>query len=226
VLEWNPPHAKWFVGARLNVCYNCVGTCRSSAGLAARPAILCGRASRCTGRPAHARVGASRRSRFRDITYDQLHDDVCRFANGLRALGIRRGDVVTIYMPMVPEAAIAMLACARIGAPHSVIFGGFSSQAIVDRVEDAKSTILITADGGRRRGQVVPLKANVDEALKRTSLIKKVVVLKHTGNACPMEPEARHLVERRGGAAEHGLPPRADGRRGPAVHPVHVGLDG
>jgi acetyl-CoA synthetase len=185
VLEWNAPHAKWFVGGRLNVCYNCVDL-QIDRGLGKKTAIL------WEGEPMH--VSASPRAsggapsvEVRDISYDELHDEVCKFANGLRALGIRKGDVVTIYMPMVPEAAIAMLACARIGAPHSVIFGGFSSQAIVDRVEDAKSTVIITADGGRRRGSVVPLKANVDEALKKTSLVKKVVVYKHTGNACHME---------------------------------------
>src|SRR5262249_16418473 len=108
-------------------------------------------------------------------------DDVNRFANGLKKLGVKKGDRVTIYMPMVPEAAVAMLACARIGAAHSVIFGGFSSQAIADRVEDAKSEYIITADGGYRRGQIVRLKNNVDEALTKTALVKKVVVLKHTG---------------------------------------------
>src|SRR5204862_626615 len=105
-------------------------------------------------------------------TYQQLKDDVCRFANGLKNLGVKKGDRVTIYMPMVPEAVVAMLACARLGAPHSVIFGGFSSQAIADRVEDAQSHYLITSDGGYRRGAVVALKTNVDEALTKTSLVK------------------------------------------------------
>src|SRR5207237_491596 len=99
---------------------------------------------------------------------------------GLKKLGVKKGDRITIYMPMIPESAVAMLACARLGAAHSVIFGGFSSQAIADRVEDAKSHVIITADGGNRRGQVVALKANVDEALTKTNLIEKVVVLKHT----------------------------------------------
>src|SRR3712207_3897431 len=124
--------------------------------------------------------------------YTTLFRSVCRFANGRRKLGIKKGDRVTIYMPMVPEAAVAMLACARLGAPHSVIFGGFSSQAIVDRVEDAKSNVIITADGGFRRGSVVPLKNNVDEALKRTDLVKKVVVPQRVGNtpAFPGAPAA------------------------------------
>jgi len=185
VLEWNAPDAKWFVGGRLNVCYNCVDL-QIDRGMGAKTAIL------WEGEPVHESnnprtSGGEPSVEVREISYQQLHDDVCRFANALRAQGVRKGDVVTIYMPMVPEAAVAMLACARIGAVHSVIFGGFSSQAIVDRVEDARSTIMITADGGRRRGQIVPLKANVDEALKKTSLIKKVIVYKHTGNACHME---------------------------------------
>ena len=118
----------------------------------------------------------------RTFTFSQLRDEVCKFANGLKSLGVKKGDRVTIYMPMIAEAAIAMLACARIGATHSVIFGGFSSQAIVDRVTDAQSSIIITADGGSRRGTIVPLKANVDEALKKTDLVKKVIVLKHGKN--------------------------------------------
>jgi acetyl-CoA synthetase len=123
----------------------------------------------------------------RKISYQQLKDDVCRFANGLKKLGVKKGDCVTIYMPMTPEAAVAMLACARLGATHSVIFGGFSSQAIADRVEDAKSSLIITGDGGRRRGAVVQLKKNVDEALKKTDRVKKVVVLKHVGTPIDMQ---------------------------------------
>jgi acetyl-CoA synthetase len=186
VLEWNPPHAKWFVGARLNACYNCVDH-QISRGFGQKTALL------WEGEPMHTssspRASAGEPSvDVRDITYDQLHDEVCRFANALRNLGVKKGDVVTIYMPMIPEAVFAMLACARIGAPHSVIFGGFSSQAIVDRVEDARSSVIITADGGRRRGAIVPLKANVDEALKKTDRVKQVIVYKHAGNPCHMEP--------------------------------------
>src|SRR5258706_6245981 len=187
VREWNSPHAKWFVGGRLNVCYNSVDL-QTARGFGKKTAIL------WEGEPMH--VSSSPRAsggepsvEIRDISYNELHDEVCRFANGLRQLGGKRGNVVTIYMPMTPEAAIAMLACARIGAIHSVIFGGFSSQAIADRVEDAKSNILITADGGRRRGQIVPLKAKVDEALKKTDGIKRVVVFKHSGNPCNWEAE-------------------------------------
>ena len=172
VLDWTPPYAKWFVGAKTNVAYNCLDH-QVAQGRGNKTAILFeGEPSLSDGSP-----------KVRHITFSQLKDAVCQFANGLKSRGVKKGDRVTIYMPMIPEAAIAMLACARLGASHSVIFGGFSSQAIVDRVTDAKSTIIITADGGHRRGQIVPLKANVDEALKLTDLVKQVIVLKHTGNA-------------------------------------------
>jgi acetyl-CoA synthetase len=164
VLDWKLPNAKWFVGGKTNVSYNCLDF-QIERGRGGKTAIL------WEGEP-----GETRR-----ITYQQLREDVCRLANGLKKLGVGKGTRVTIYMPMIPEAAVAMLACARLGAPHSVIFGGFSSQAIADRVEDAKCEILITADAGRRRGQIVPLKNNVDEAGKKTALLKKVIVFKHTG---------------------------------------------
>ncbi|HEX3356493.1 MAG TPA: acetate--CoA ligase, partial [Tepidisphaeraceae bacterium] len=173
VLDWNVPNAKWFVGGKTNLSYNCLDR-QIDAGRGDKTAIL------WEGEPASA--GGSSTGEIKKITYNQLRDEVCRFANGLKKLGVKRGDRVTIYMPMVPEAAVAMLACARLGAAHSVIFGGFSSQAIADRVEDAKSNLIITADGGFRRGAVVPLKNNVDEALKKTSLVKNVVVLKRAGN--------------------------------------------
>ena len=171
VLDWKVPDAKWFVGAKTNMAYNCLDY-QIAQGRGNKTAILFeGEPLQPDGRPD-----------VRHITFSQLRDDVGRLANGLKKLGVKKGDRVTIYMPMIPEAAVAMLACARLGASHSVIFGGFSSQAIVDRVTDAKSTIIITADGGNRRGQVVPLKANVDEALTLTDLVKQVIVLKHTGN--------------------------------------------
>src|SRR5207237_2440501 len=160
VLEWKAPYAKWFVGGTTNLSYNCLDR-QIAAGKGDKIAII------WEGEP------LSPNPEIRRITYKQLKDDVCRLANGLKSLGIKRGDRVTIYMPMVPEAVVAMLACARLGAPHSVIFGGFSSQAIADRVEDAQSHYLITADGGFRRGPVVALKTNVDEALKETLLCKK-----------------------------------------------------
>jgi acetyl-CoA synthetase len=171
VLEWKLPDAKWFVGGKTNVAFNCLDR-QVELGRGNKTAIL------WEGEP---EIEAGKGPEIRRVTFSQLRDDVGRFANGLKKLGVKRGTRVTIYMPMVPEAAVAMLACARLGAPHSVIFGGFSSQAIADRVQDAGSEILITADGGKRRGQIVPLKANVDEAAAKTALIKKVVVLKHVG---------------------------------------------
>jgi acetyl-CoA synthetase len=176
VLEWDAPYAKWFVGGRTNVAYNCLDR-QVELGRGDKAAIL------WEGEPESGRPGSG--GSVHRVSYRQLRDDVCRFANGLKSIGVKKGDRVTIYMPMVPEAAVAMLACARLGAAHSVIFGGFSSQAIVDRVTDAKSTVIITADGGFRRGNVVPLKANVDDALTKTDLVKKVVVLERVGSGGP-----------------------------------------
>ena len=173
VLDWKPPYGKWFVGGKTNLSYNCLDL-QVERGRGDKAAIL------WEGEPESGRPGSG--GSVHRVTYRQLRDDVCRFANGLKSLGVKKGDRVTIYMPMVPEAVVAILACARLGAPHSVIFGGFSSQAIADRVEDAKSTVIITADGGFRRGNVVPLKNNVDEALTRTDRVKKVVVLQRVGN--------------------------------------------
>jgi len=177
VLDWKPPYAKWFVGGKLNASYVCLDA-QIERGLADKAAIL------WEGEPESGRPGSG--GSVHRISFRQLRDEVCRLANALKKLGVKKGDRVTIYMPMVPEAAIAMLACARLGAAHSVIFGGFSSQAIVDRVEDAKSNLIITADGGFRRGHIVPLKKNVDEALKITDLVKKVVVLQRVG--APVDP--------------------------------------
>ncbi|HEX4793166.1 MAG TPA: acetate--CoA ligase [Humisphaera sp.] len=174
VLEWNPPHAKWFVGGKLNVAYNCLDH-QIDRGHGDKAAIL------WEGEPVAGMPGSG--GSVHRISYRQLKDMVCRCANGLKELGVKKGDRVTIYMPMVPEAAVAMLACARIGAAHSVIFGGFSSQAIADRVEDAQSDIIITADGGYRRGNVVPLKQNVDDALTKTNRVRKVIVLQRIGAA-------------------------------------------
>jgi acetyl-CoA synthetase len=171
VLEWKLPNAKWFIGGKTNLSFNCLDY-QIEKGRGKKTAILW---------EAEPEAAAGKGGEVRRITFEQLRDQVCRFANGLKKLGVKKGTRVTIYMPMVPEVAVAMLACARLGAPHSVIFGGFSSQAIADRVDDAKCEIVITADGGRRRGQFVALKHNVDEAAKKTSQIKKVIVFKHTG---------------------------------------------
>ncbi|HZL35026.1 MAG TPA: acetate--CoA ligase [Tepidisphaeraceae bacterium] len=172
VLEWNSPHANWFVGGKLNAAYNCLEA-QIAKGRGDKAAIL------WEGEPESGTAGSG--GSVHRISYHQLKDQVCRFSNALKNLGVKKGDRVTIYMPMVPEAAVAMLACARIGAPHSVIFGGFSSQAIADRVEDAQSDIIITADGGFRRGKIVPLKENVDEALTKTGRVRKVIVLQRVG---------------------------------------------
>jgi acetyl-CoA synthetase len=159
VLDWKLPDAKWFVGGKLNVTASCLD--RHAASWRKNKAALL-----FEGEPGDTRV----------LTYGQLHREVCKAANALTELGIREGDFVAIYMPMIPEAAIAMLACARIGAPHTVVFGGFSSEALRDRINDSKAKMVITADGGWRRGQVVPLKNNVDAAIEGTSVSKVLVV--------------------------------------------------
>src|SRR5437879_2997729 len=169
VLEWNFPFAKWFLGGELNACYNCVD--RHLKGPRRNKAALI-----WEGEPGDSRV----------LTYQMLADEVSKCANALKSLGVKDGDRVAIYMPLVPEAAIAMLACARIGAIHSVVFGGFSSEALADRINDAEAKVCITADGGWRRGQVVELKKNVDEAVKKCPSIQKVIVLKRVGNKIEM----------------------------------------
>ncbi len=161
VLEWRPPDAKWFVGGKLNVSYNCID--RHLRGARKNKAAIV-----WVGEPGDRRT----------LTYWDLYREVCRFANGLKKLGIAKGDRVAIYMPMVPELPIAMLACARIGAVHSVVFGGFSAEALRDRINDAQAKVLITADGGYRRGQIVPLKRDADEAVKGAPSIEHVVVFK------------------------------------------------
>jgi len=180
VLEWNAPDAKWFVGGTTNLCYNCVDR-QVEDGRGGDAAIL------WEGEP----IGPGG-PETRTLTYAQLQSEVSKFANGLRSLGVKKGDVVTIYMGMVPELAIACLACARIGAPHSVIFGGFSSHAIADRVVDAKSKIIITCDGAWRRGKVVPLKQNVDEACEKVAdqghSVEHVVAVKRCGNEVAWVP--------------------------------------
>ncbi|MEX2216823.1 MAG: acetate--CoA ligase [Phycisphaeraceae bacterium] len=188
VLEWNLPDAKWFAGGRTNLCHNCVDR-QVKAGLGDKVAII------WEGEPVGEGQGPGAKGQGPDIrrlTYNDLLREVSKFANVLKSQGVKRGDVVTIYMPMIPELAIAMLACARIGAPHSIIFGGFSASAIRDRVEDAKSNILITADGGWRRGKIVPLKDTVDDAMTMTDLVKTVIVAKHTKHEVAMLADKDH----------------------------------
>src|SRR6476646_10430122 len=153
-LEWKEPFAKWFVGGQLNVTFNCLDRHLGTA-VANKAALI------WEGEPA----APGKAGEERTLTYKQLHHEVCMFANVLKRNGIKKGDRVLIYLPMVPEAAVAMLACARIGAVHSVVFGGFSAQSVADRINDSQAKLVITADGGFRRGTVVPLKQNVDEAL-------------------------------------------------------------
>jgi acetyl-CoA synthetase len=164
ILEWELPFARWFVGGTLNASSNCLDR-HVAAGKGDKVAF------HWEGEPGDTRT----------LTYADLLADVQRFANVLKSLGVRRGDRVAVYMPMIPELPVAMLACARIGAPHSVVFGGFSSDALRDRIVDAQAKVLVTADGGWRRGSAVPLKANADVALAETPSIEHVVVVRRTG---------------------------------------------
>ena len=169
VLNWKPPHAKWFEGGKLNVAENCVdrhlGTAREN-----KAALI------FEGEPGDVRT----------ITYKQLHFHVCRLAHIFENMGIVAGDRVAIYLPMIPEAVFAMLACARIGAVHTVVFGGFSPESLKDRINDCKAKLVITADGGWRRGKVIELKANVDQAVEGTPTVQTVMVVKRCGNPVEM----------------------------------------
>jgi acetyl-CoA synthetase len=170
VLRWDPPWAKWFVGGKINVAANCLDR-----------HVAAGHGNRIAYR------WLGERDEERTLSYADLHREVQKFANVLKALGVDKGDRVAIYLPMVPELPIAMLACARIGAVHSVVFGGFSSEALRDRILDAEAKLLVTADGGYRRGAVVPLKANADVSVAETPSIQHVVVVRRTGEAVSMQ---------------------------------------
>ncbi len=184
VLQWNEPFAKWFIGGKLNLSYNCLDR-HLGTPTANKAALIWEGEPAAPGKPGEERT----------LTYKQLHHEVCLFANVLKRNGIVKGDRVLIYLPMVPEAAIAMLACARIGAVHSVVFGGFSAQSVADRIQDSQAKLVITADGGFRRGAVVPLKKNVDDALTLTDssgnrlakTIDKVIVLRRAANEVTMQ---------------------------------------
>ncbi len=177
-LEWKPPFAKWFVGGKLNVSYNCLD--RHLEGKNAwrrnKAAII------WEGEPGDSRV----------LTFGELHREVCKFANVLKGLGVRKGDRVAVYMPMIPELAIAILACTRIGAPHCVVFGGFSAESLRNRINDAGAKLVVTADGGYRRGQPHSLKPVVDEALQGTPCVENAVVVKRTGEPTPMAAGRDH----------------------------------
>jgi acetyl-CoA synthetase len=181
VLQWKAPHAQWFIGGKLNAAYNCLD--RHLGGWRRNKAALV-----WEGEPGDVRT----------FTYWDLHREVSKFANVLKSLGVGKGDRVAIYLPMIPEAAIAMLACARIGAPHSVVFGGFSSDSLRDRIVDAEAKLLVTADGGYRRGRVVALKDAADRALEETPSIENVVVVRRgAGLHVPvhMKPGRDHWYE-------------------------------
>jgi acetyl-CoA synthetase len=165
VLDWNAPHARWFVGGQLNASYNCVD--RHCEGPNRNKAALI-----WEGEPGERRV----------LRYQDLQREVAQFANVLKAQGVKKGDVVAIYMPMIPELVVALLACARIGAPHTVVFGGFSSEALAGRIQDCQAKVLVTADGGYRRGKIVPLKQNADGAADLCSSLQSMIVFKRTGH--------------------------------------------
>ncbi|MBI3666220.1 MAG: AMP-binding protein, partial [Acidobacteria bacterium] len=175
VFEWNPPFVKWFVGAKTNIAHNCLdrhlATWRKN-----KVAIL------WEGEPGEQQA----------LSYQELHRRVCRFGNVLRGLGLKTGDAAIIYMPMIPELPIAMLACARLGITHSVVFGGFSAEALKARIQDLEAKVVITADGGYRRGREVQLKAAADEALQECPTVKDVVVFRRTGGEIHMQPDRDH----------------------------------
>jgi acetyl-CoA synthetase len=190
ICEWNLPYSKWFVGGKLNVSYNCLDR-----------HVIAGKGDKVAfhfeGEPGDTRT----------ITYSQMLDEVKKFANVLKGLGVNKGDRVNIYLPMIPEAAVAMLACARIGAVHSVVFGGFSSQALSDRINDAEAKVLITADGGYRRGEVFALKPQADEAVASTPTITAVVVVKRGGNEVDMQAGRDHWYHELMAKADAVCPP-------------------
>jgi acetyl-CoA synthetase len=175
VLKWELPHAQWFAGGRINIADNCLDR-HLSTWRRNKAALI------WEGEPGDTRT----------LTYQQLHTEVCRFANVLKKVGVVKGDRVALYMPLIPELAISMLACARIGATHSVVFGGFSSSALIDRINDAQCKTVVTADGGWRRGNEVKLKAAVDEALKETPSVESCIVVKRTGSNIHMEAGRDH----------------------------------
>ena len=207
VLDWKPPFAKWFVGGKLNVSYNCLdrhlegkhagaATRRRSSGRASRATRACSPTASCTARSAASRTCCS-------------------------AHGVSKGDRVAVYMPMIPELAIAMLACARIGAPHRVVFGGFSAEALRDRINDAGAKLVVTADGGYRRGAAHALKPAVDEALEGAPCVQKVICVQANRLAGRDARGARRLVARRDAGRERRLPARQARQRASALHPLH-----
>ncbi len=178
VLDWNPPFAKWFVGGKLNACYNCLDR-HMGTPVAKKTALL----------------WEGERGEERAISYEELYRLVCKFSNVLKSFGVKKGDKVAIYLPLVPEAVVAMLSCARIGAVHTVVFGGFSADSLKDRILDADAKLLITADGGFRKGKIVPLKETADLALAGSPPVQNVVVLQHTGQVISMQAGRDHWYD-------------------------------
>ncbi len=169
VLDWNPPYARWFVGGRLNACYQCVD-----------------RHVKTWRRSKVAIYWEGENGETRVLSYSTLFREVNRYASALKQIGVKKGDRIALYLPMIPELPVFMLACARIGAVHTVIFSGFGAQAMCDRIEDTKAKVIITSDGGYRRGKIVPLKEIADEAASQCSTIEKILVVKRTGHQVPM----------------------------------------
>ena len=178
VLSWTPPHAKWFLGGKLNACYNCLD-----------------RHMKTETRYKTALLWEGEEGATKNLTYEDLFYEVNKLANVLKSLQVEKGDRVAIYLPMIPEAIVAMLACARIGAIHTVIFAGFSADSLKDRIMDAEAKILITADGSFRKGKTLPLKETVDEALQEISSLKDVIVIRHTNQPIVMQPLRDHWYD-------------------------------
>src|SRR2546422_5203784 len=200
IVEWKAPFAKWFVGGKINVSENCLD--RHLTGARRNKAAII-----WEGEPGEKRT----------LTYQQLHHEVCRFANVLKRNKVKKGDRVIIYLPNIPETAIAMLACARIGAVHSVVFGGFSSDSIRDRIADSGAVAVVTADGGYRRGGIVSLKKNVDDALRGHTSIKRVIVFRRAGNEIHMEEGRDAWWDRELEYVDANCPPAALD----SEHPLH-----
>ncbi len=209
VLDWDLPFAKWFVGGELNVTYNCVDR-HVERGLGEKVAY------HWIGEPGDTRT----------ITYRDLQAEVNRAANALRELGVRKGDRVAIYMPMIPELPVAMLACAKLGAAHTVVFGGFSAEALGDRINDAQAKVLITADGGWRRGKKVGLKHHADEAVASTPSIEHVIVVNRLRDGCHMVEGRDHWWGEHRRPPERRLRPGAGRVRAAALPPLHLGHHG
>ncbi|NNM02292.1 MAG: AMP-binding protein, partial [Nitrosopumilus sp.] len=198
-LDWQPPFAKWFVGGTINASFNALDVHQKTKS--EKPAILW-----------EGENGDSR-----EITYGQMLIQVKKFANVLKSLGVKKGDRVTIYLPMVPELPIAMLACSRIGATHTVIFSGFSAASIKDRVNDSHSKVIVTADGGYRRGKIVKLKEVIDEAIKDSEFVEHVVVLERTKNEISLSSKDKLWNDLMNNVTEE-----CDAEKLDSAHPLYI----